>query len=149
MLPVRLCYKAYTCHKTKPKSNGNSPLEIQNLQSILWFHPVSLCCIFYFFQEMIYAANHYRLAQAGRYHSDAQVVRIPEFIPWTSSTGPRGLRSVIHRQVRRFPVGFFLLVLQNFAKLTSRSVGYELKCMCVMEFEYFHCIVLYSIRVFI
>lgn len=84
---------------------------------------------------MIYAANHYRLGQTAIYDSNVPVSRKPEFVPWTSSTGPRGVRSVIRKQVR---INLSSLVSSsgspNLGKSTFRLFGYELKYTCVVKY---------------
>lgn len=49
-------------------------------------------------KDMIFAATNYRLAEAPLYQSTVPLRPEPEFIAWTSSLGPRGVRPVLSRQ---------------------------------------------------
>lgn len=53
----------------------------------------------YALQGMLHAAALYRQTKADVYQSGVELNPLPEYIPWTSSSGNSGLRTLIHKQV--------------------------------------------------
>lgn len=49
-------------------------------------------------EGMLHAAVLYRQTKAGVYQAGAELVPQPEYVPWTSSSGSSGVRTVIHKQ---------------------------------------------------
>lgn len=49
-------------------------------------------------KDMLHAAVHHRHNKSSLYKSEEDAEREPEYIPWTASSGPSGVRNVIVRQ---------------------------------------------------
>lgn len=68
----------------------------------------TLTCVSLFVQTMVSAALLYRQTKADHYQAEGDsAAQMPEYIPWTATSGPTGLRTILSKQVRglELPVG--------------------------------------------
>lgn len=48
---------------------------------------------------MLHAAIGYRQSKASLYGAGLELTQTPEYMPWTSTSGTSGVRTLIHKQV--------------------------------------------------
>ncbi|XP_078412670.1 nuclear pore complex protein Nup133 [Cetorhinus maximus] len=68
----------------------NHPLSLEWAQMVINVNNI--------LKDMLHAAVHYRHNKSSFYKSPEEAEQEPEYVPWTASSGPTGVRSVILRQ---------------------------------------------------
>ncbi|XP_067845644.1 nuclear pore complex protein Nup133 isoform X2 [Heptranchias perlo] len=68
----------------------NHPLSLEWAQIVINVNNI--------LKDMLHAAVHHRHNKSSFYKSQEEPEQVPEYIPWTASSGPNGVRSVIVRQ---------------------------------------------------
>lgn len=86
---------------------------------------------------MVSAALLYRQTKADHYQAEGDsAAQMPEYIPWTATSGPTGLRTILSKQVRglELPVGTCVWVRWYVCKEgVCVHVYREGMCVCIEE----------------
>ncbi|XP_040843996.1 nuclear pore complex protein Nup133 isoform X2 [Ochotona curzoniae] len=71
-------------------------LKDSSLESVEWAEVV--INVNNILKDMLQAANHYRQNRNSLYKKEGTLEKEPEYVPWTATSGPTGIRTVIMRQ---------------------------------------------------